>query len=86
MSNISSTNSSPSTRPRSLLECVFGLLSDTEQGGFAPLLNDFTAAGQGEIIASWVGADENLPTSPLLIRQGMGEARIQWLADAANVQ
>ena len=78
-------NVRPARQPRSLLECLFELLSDAYQGGFAALISDFQANGLSDVMTSWTGVDQNLPVTALEIRQGMGEARIQWLADAANM-
>ncbi len=78
-------NLRPARRSRSLLECLFELLSDEDQGGFAALISDFQTNGLSDVMASWTGGDQNLSISSLQIRQGMGEARIQWLADAANI-
>ncbi len=81
-----STNphSSHDPRQRSLLDCLFELLSDADQGGFTALISDFKVNGLGDVMSSWTGTGENLPVSALQIRQGMGEARIQALADATN--
>ena len=75
----------PARRQRSLLECLFELLCDDDQGGFAALISDFQANGLGDVMTSWTGVEQNLPATASQIRQGMGEARIQWLADAANI-
>lgn len=75
---------SPAPRQRSLLECLFEVLGDAEHGGLAAIISDFEACGLEDIMSSWTGSGTNQPVSALEIRQGLGEARIQMLADATN--
>jgi len=70
----------------SLAAQAIAMLTSNESGGLAGLVQQFTAAGLGDHVSSWVGTGQNLPISPEQIIQGLGQGRVSQLAAAAGIQ
>ena len=63
-----------------LLKGVLEMLSQSESGGLASLVQAFKEKGLGEIVSSWISIGENLPISAEQMRQGISRQQLQELA------
>ena len=54
-------------------------------GGLASLVQQFTSAGHGNLISSWIGSGENLPISADQLTNVLGLDKIHELAKQAGV-
>lgn len=64
---------------------VLEVLLDGERGTLPDLVDRFTQAGLGGIMASWVGHGANLPITPEQLRRVLGEERVQDMATLAGL-
>lgn len=62
-----------------MLQSVARLIE--ENGGLPALVEQFQAAGLGEVIASWMGTDTNLPITPEQIGQVFSETQLGAFAE-----
>ena len=62
-----------------MLQSVARLIE--ENGGLPALVEQFQAAGLGEVIASWMGTDANLPITPEQIGQVFSETQLGAFAE-----
>jgi len=74
-----------SGRTSDVLGAVMGLLSNSNSGGLAGIVQGFAGNGLGDIVNSWVGKGQNLPISPQQISQGLGSDTIHGLAAKAGL-
>jgi len=64
-----------------LLPAVLGMLADDGPGpGIHTLMARFEQHGLSEVMASWIGCDENLPIAPESLQGVLGEDTIAQLA------
>jgi uncharacterized protein YidB (DUF937 family) len=56
-----------------------------ERGSLPELVDRFTEAGLGDIMASWIGNGPNLPISTADLRRILGEERAEDLATLAGL-
>lgn len=68
-----------------LLSGVMEMFSDPRSGGLQGLVQSFQQKGLGGIVSSWIGTGQNQPVSPDQLREGLGNERIQNLADRAGI-
>lgn len=54
-------------------------------GGLGALVSQFTQAGFGQHIQSWISSGQNLPISASEISQVLGSQKVQELAQAAGI-
>jgi uncharacterized protein YidB (DUF937 family) len=54
-------------------------------GGLTALINQFTQAGLGQHVQSWVSNGPNMPISPDQVSQALGSDKIGQLAQAAGI-
>jgi uncharacterized protein YidB (DUF937 family) len=64
-----------------LLGIIGNLLSGSQGGGLAGLIQSFNSKGLGDIVSSWVGTGENLPISGQQIQEVLGSGQIQQMAE-----
>ncbi len=60
-------------------------LLDGERGSLPELADRFTAAGLGDIMASWIGNGPNLPVAAEDLGRILGRARVEDLATLAGL-
>jgi len=68
-----------------LIRGVMELLTDQGGGGLSGLVQSFQEKGLGDIISSWIGTGQNLPISPDQVQEGLGNERVQKLANQAGM-
>jgi uncharacterized protein YidB (DUF937 family) len=68
-----------------VLTTIGSLLGGAQSGGLAALVAQFTQAGFGQHIQSWISTGQNLPISADQITQVLGSSRVQELARAAGI-
>lgn len=76
-------NSAESPTGSPLFAVISQLLS--APGGLAGLVEQFQKAGLGETMNSWISTGSNLPISPEQLRQALGGARLETLAQQAGM-
>jgi len=64
----------------SLLQDAIGLLSNSQSGRLAGLLQQFAGKGLGDAASSWVGTGKNLPVSGEQIMSVLGHDHVRELA------
>jgi uncharacterized protein YidB (DUF937 family) len=64
---------------------VLGMLTGGGGSGLASLVQQFTSAGLGNIVSSWVGTGQNLPISPAQVTQALGHDKVHEFAKQAGV-
>ncbi len=65
---------------------ILGSLLDGQGGGLAGLVEQFTRAGLGSQMQSWISTGQNLPISVDQLTQVFGQGRMQQLAQQAGVE
>ena len=85
ISKVIGRKSAPDAGNQGLIKGIMEMLSDKETGGLGGLVQSFQQKGLGGIISSWIGTGENLPISPAQIKEGLGNERIQKLANQAGL-
>lgn len=69
-----------------LLQAALALLSDNGQtGGIHGLAERFQKAGLGHVVASWIGAGENLPVSGEQIEQVFGDGALDQISEETGL-
>ena len=68
----------------SLLQDVLGMITNSQSGGLAGLLQQFAGKGLGDAASSWVGTGKNLPISGEQIMSVLGQQHIDQLANKAG--
>ncbi|OYU10923.1 MAG: hypothetical protein CFE38_15140 [Comamonadaceae bacterium PBBC1] len=63
-----------------MVQMVMGLLNNPELGGISGLVNAFQKNGLGEVVASWISNNTNLPISAAQIQSVLGQGPLQDLA------
>jgi len=63
-----------------MMQMVMGLLNNPELGGISGLVNAFQKNGLGEVVASWISNNINLPISAAQIQSVLGQGPLQDLA------
>ena len=53
--------------------------------GITTLVQNFEKNGLGEIVQSWLSTGQNMPVTDQQIQQGLGDAHVQQIAQAANI-
>lgn len=53
--------------------------------GITTMVQTFEKNGLGEIVQSWLSTGQNMPVSAEQIQQGLGDAHVQQIAQAANI-
>lgn len=61
------------------------MLQDNEHGGLAGMLQQFSQAGLGDAVKSWVGTGANLPISAEDLQRVLGSGKLQDLAAQAGI-
>ena len=79
------TGSVGSKDSSSVLSLVTGLITDSNNGGLAGLLERFKAGGLGNLADSWVSSGENLPISAEQVQSALGAEQIQQMASKAGI-
>ena len=65
-----------------LLPAVLGMLADDGRGpGLRALVARFDEQGLSDVIASWIGCDDNLPVAPDALQGVLGRDTMARLAD-----
>jgi len=64
---------------------IGSLLGGSQGGGLATLVEQFTQAGFGQHIQSWISSGQNLPISAQQISQVLGSDRVAQLAQSAGI-
>lgn len=68
-----------------VMHVVTGLISNSDGGGLAGLLQQFQAAGLGHLADSWVGKGPNLPISAEQIQSALGSEPVRQMAAKAGI-
>lgn len=68
-----------------LINAVMGVLGSKESGGLAGIVKQFSGAGLGEIVNSWVSTGANLPVTPAQIQKGLGSNTLGQIARQVGV-
>ena len=63
-----------------MVQMVMGLLNNPELGGISGLVSAFQKNGLGEVVASWISNNTNLPISAAQIQSVLGQGPLQDLA------
>lgn len=63
-----------------MVQMVMGLLNNPELGGISGLVSAFQKNGLGDIVASWISNNTNLPISAEQIQSVLGQGPLQDLA------
>ncbi len=63
-----------------MVQMVMGLINNPELGGISGLVSAFQKNGLGDIVASWISNNTNLPISAAQIQSVLGQGPLQDLA------
>ena len=63
-----------------MMQMLTGLLSNPELGGISGLVSAFQKNGLGDVVASWISNNANLPISADQIQSVLGQGPLQDLA------
>ena len=61
------------------------LLTDPGTGGLEGMIQSFRTKGLGDLIDSWIGTGKNLPISVDQIKEALGSAQLQKIADSIGI-
>jgi uncharacterized protein YidB (DUF937 family) len=67
-------------KAETLLSALLALMTDKNRGGFAGFLENFSRAGLGDTLTSWVGAGSNTPISNEQIESALGKDTLRGIA------
>jgi uncharacterized protein YidB (DUF937 family) len=56
-----------------------------QEGGLGGLVEQFTGAGLGDIVNSWVSTGANLPVTPAQLQKGFGAMAIGHIVEQAGI-
>jgi uncharacterized protein YidB (DUF937 family) len=65
---------------QNMVQMLTGLLSNPELGGISGLVSAFQRNGLGDVVASWISNNANLPISAEQIQSVLGQGPLQDLA------
>ncbi|HJV83484.1 YidB family protein [Noviherbaspirillum sp.] len=69
-----------------LLQAALALLANNGQaGGLHGLVEQFSEAGLGNVIHSWIGAGQNVPITGEQLHQALGEGQLQQIAEETGL-
>jgi uncharacterized protein YidB (DUF937 family) len=68
-----------------LLEQVFSLINNPQNGGLSGIVEQLTNKGLGGLVSSWIGTGENQPVSGEQIEQTFGSEKIQEIAQKLGI-
>ena len=63
-----------------MIQMLTGLLSNPELGGISGMVSAFQKNGLGDVVASWISNNTNLPISAEQIQSVLGQVPLQDLA------
>lgn len=64
----------------SIMQMMTGLLNNPEIGGISGLVSAFQKNGLGDVVASWISNNTNLPISAEQIQSAIGQGPLQAVA------
>lgn len=64
---------------------VLDMLGNRANGGLGGLVNQFTTAGLGEIIGSWISSGPNMAAAPEHLRLAFGQQQVQQMAQRTGL-
>jgi uncharacterized protein YidB (DUF937 family) len=85
ISGLSGGNAGGASPVLSAIGSLLGGAGAQQGGGLAALVAQFTQAGFGQHIQSWISSGQNLPISASEIEQVLGSQKVQQLAQAAGI-
>lgn len=76
----SALSGSPSADGNQIMTMLTGLLNNPEIGGIGGLVSAFQKNGLGDVVASWISNNTNLPISVQQIQSVLGQGPLQDVA------
>ena len=76
----SALSGNPSGGGNQIMSMLTGLLSNPEIGGIGGLVSAFQKNGLGDVVASWISNNTNLPISADQIQSALGQGPLQDVA------
>jgi uncharacterized protein YidB (DUF937 family) len=76
----SALSGNPSAGGNQIMSMLTGLLSNPEIGGIGGLVSAFQKNGLGDVVASWISNNTNLPISADQIQSALGQGPLQDVA------
>jgi len=76
----SALSGSPSTDNNQIMTLLTGLLNNPQIGGIGGLVSAFQKNGLGDVVASWISNNTNLPISAEQIQSLLGQGPLQDVA------
>ena len=76
----SALSGSPSADGNQIMTMLTGLLNNPEIGGISGLVSAFQKNGLGDVVASWISNNTNLPISAEQIQSVLGQGPLQDVA------
>lgn len=76
----SALSGSPSADGNQIMTMLTGLLNNPEIGGIGGLVSAFQKNGLGDVVASWISNNTNLPISAQQIQSVLGQGPLQDVA------
>jgi uncharacterized protein YidB (DUF937 family) len=64
---------------------VLNMLGNRSSGGLGGLVNQFTTAGLGQVIGSWISNGPNMAASPEHMRMAFGQQQVQQMAQTSGL-
>ena len=71
-------------RAGTLLSALLALMTDKNRGGFAGFLENFSRAGLGDTVTSWVGTGSNTTVSNEQIESALGKDTLRGIASGTG--
>ena len=71
-------------RAGTLLSALLALMTDKNRGGFAGFLENFSRAGLGDTVTSWVGKGSNTTVSSEQIESALGKDTLRGIASGTG--
>lgn len=68
-----------------IMKGIMEMLSDKGGGGLGGIIQSFQQKGMGNIISSWIGTGRNEPITPDQVKDGLGQERVEQVAQHAGV-
>ncbi|QFY44069.1 DUF937 domain-containing protein [Candidatus Methylospira mobilis] len=68
-----------------ILDAVVSLINNSQSGGIQGLITTFEEKGAGAVIASWIGAGENLAITGEQLEAVFGSDRMQTLSQTSGL-
>lgn len=76
----SALSGNPGAGGNQIMSMLTGLLSNPEIGGIGGLVSAFQKNGLGDVVASWISNNTNLPISADQIQSALGQGPLQDVA------